>query len=150
MKSHRSLRVALLLLAACTAGGIGLKAQSYSIDWHKVAAGGGTSTNGQFTLSGTIGQSDAGESMANARYRLAGGFWALPTLLQTPGAPTLHITSSSPGWVTLWWQATAPDYILQESANLAPPQWVLSGTGTNNPVTIPAMLPARMYRLIKP
>ena len=35
-------------------------AQQYSIDWHKIAGGGGTSTNGQFTLSGTIGQSDAG------------------------------------------------------------------------------------------
>jgi len=31
-------------------------AQSYSIDWFKVAGGGGTSTNAQYSLSGTIGQ----------------------------------------------------------------------------------------------
>jgi len=28
------------------------RAQSYSINWYKVAGGGGTSTNGQFSLSG--------------------------------------------------------------------------------------------------
>src|SRR5471030_636315 len=28
--------------------------QSYSIDWYKISGGGGTSTNGQYLLSGTI------------------------------------------------------------------------------------------------
>ena len=35
-------------------------AQSYSIDWYKVAGGGGTSTGAMYQVSGTIGQSDAG------------------------------------------------------------------------------------------
>ncbi|HXR05029.1 MAG TPA: hypothetical protein VN836_10025, partial [Verrucomicrobiae bacterium] len=35
-------------------------AQQYSIDWHKVAGGGGTSSGGTFAVSGTIGQPDAG------------------------------------------------------------------------------------------
>ena len=34
-------------------------AQSYSIDWWKVAGGGGTSTGGAYQISGTIGQPDA-------------------------------------------------------------------------------------------
>ena len=38
-------------------------AQSYSINWYKVAGGGGTSTNAQFSLSGTIGQPDASGAM---------------------------------------------------------------------------------------
>jgi hypothetical protein len=35
-------------------------AQSYSIDWYKVAGGGGVSTGGVYSVSGTIGQPEAG------------------------------------------------------------------------------------------
>ena len=35
-------------------------AQAYSIDWYKIAGGGGTSTDGTYPVSGTIGQPDAG------------------------------------------------------------------------------------------
>jgi hypothetical protein len=34
-------------------------AQSYLIDWYKVAGGGGTSTGSVYAISGTIGQPDA-------------------------------------------------------------------------------------------
>ena len=40
-----------------------LRAQTYSIAWYKISGGGGTSTNGQYALSGTIGQHDAGTAM---------------------------------------------------------------------------------------
>src|ERR1035437_2294046 len=33
--------------------------QSYSIDWYKIAGGGGSSTGGVYAVSGTIGQPDA-------------------------------------------------------------------------------------------
>ena len=39
-------------------------AQSYSIDWSTIDGGGGTSTNGQYSLSGTIGQPDASGAMS--------------------------------------------------------------------------------------
>ena len=39
-------------------------AQQYSVDWYKVAGGGGTSTNGQYSVSGTIGQPDASAAAA--------------------------------------------------------------------------------------
>ena len=64
--------------------------QSYSIDWNKVAGGGGTSTGGPYSVSGTIGQHDAGGPMTGGNYALTGGFWALISVAQTPGAPTLH------------------------------------------------------------
>jgi len=38
-----------------------LHAQTYSIDWYKIAGGGGTSTGGVYAVSGTIGQHDAGD-----------------------------------------------------------------------------------------
>ena len=34
-------------------------AQSYSIDWHKVSGGRGTSTSGVYSVSGTIGQANS-------------------------------------------------------------------------------------------
>ena len=52
------------------------RAQSYSLDWHKIAGGGGTSTGGVYAVSGTIGQHDAGGPMAGGNYSLTGGFWA--------------------------------------------------------------------------
>ena len=36
-------------------------AQSYQIDWFTIDGGGGTSTGGVYSVSGTIGQPDAGD-----------------------------------------------------------------------------------------
>ena len=69
-------------------------AQQYSIDWYKVAGGGGTSTGGTYSVSGTIGQHDASGPMTGGNYSLTGGFWALISVVQTPGAPTLYISHS--------------------------------------------------------
>ena len=55
-------------------------AQSFSIDWFTIAGGGGTSSGGDFTLNGTIGQPEAG-TMSGGNYSLAGGFWGG---IQTP------------------------------------------------------------------
>ena len=46
-------------------------AQSYAITWWTVDGGGGTSAGGGYTLSGTIGQPDAG-IMTGGGYTLAG------------------------------------------------------------------------------
>ena len=64
------------LLAAFTA-----LAADYSIDWFTIDSGGGTSTNGQYSLTGTIGQPDAG-AMASATFSVQGGFWNSALTLQ--------------------------------------------------------------------
>jgi hypothetical protein len=51
-------------------------AQSYAITWWTVDGGGGTSTGGGYTLSGTIGQPDAGV-LSGGGYTLTGGFWGV-------------------------------------------------------------------------
>jgi hypothetical protein len=140
-------RTLLLLLAALAAG---VASAQYSIDWFKIAGGGGTSTNGQYSLRGTLGQPEAGGPLTNGVYALTGGFWALPTLVQTPGAPMLHITNAAPGFATLWWDPPTPGFTLQSTDSLAPTNWVNAPTGTNNPASVPAALPARFYRLLKP
>ncbi|MHC4621196.1 MAG: hypothetical protein ACYTEQ_25900, partial [Planctomycetota bacterium] len=48
--------------------------RGYSIDWYTVDGGGGTSGGGQYALTGTIGQPDAGE-MTGGPYQVLGGFW---------------------------------------------------------------------------
>ena len=69
-----------ILVVAATVAAVTVLAQSFSIDWHTIDGGGGTSTGGVYSVSGTIGQPDAG--VANGgNYSLAGGFWGA---IQTP------------------------------------------------------------------
>ena len=129
-------------------------AQSYSIDWYKVADGGGTSTNGQYSLSGTIGQHDASGPMTGGSYSLTGGFWSLISVVQTPGLPNLTITFVGPNSVKVSW----PDmgsYTLQQNSNLAGGSWTISGysittaNGTNS-ITIMSPTGNLFFRLQNP
>ena len=92
-------------------------AQQYSIDWYKIAGGGGTSTGGTYAVSGTIGQHDAAGPMTGGDYSLTGGFWALISVVQTAGAPTLYISQSG-NTVTVYWQ-NVTGWSLQQNNNLA-------------------------------
>ena len=91
--------------------------QPYSMDWYKVSGGGGTSSNGQYNISGTIGQQDAGGPMAGGGYSLTGGFWALISVVQTVGLPDLIITHVGNNAIVSW-PATG-SYTLQQNSNLA-------------------------------
>ncbi len=62
----------VIAVAACASAA---RAQ-LDIPWHTIDGGGGTSTGGTYTLSGTIGQPDAGPTMTGGNYALTGGFWA--------------------------------------------------------------------------
>ena len=65
------LLVCVLLLFA---GGVAFAATDATIPWWTVDSGGGTSSSSGYSLSGTIGQADAG-AMSGGNYSLAGGFW---------------------------------------------------------------------------
>lgn len=106
-------------------------AQSYSINWYKIAGGGGTSTNGQYSLSGTIGQHDAGGPMTGGSYSLTGGFWALISIIQTPGAPTLYITHSG-NTVTVFWQNVSGWSLEQNNSLTTPAAWSTNSTWTTS------------------
>ena len=62
-------RWAVFLLLVCNSA-----FAQYSIDWFTVDGGGGTTSDGVYEISGTIGQADAG-SMSGGGYTLNGGFW---------------------------------------------------------------------------
>jgi hypothetical protein len=125
-------------------------AQSYAIDWFTIDGGGGTSTGGVYSLSGTIGQPDAGPALTGRPYTLQGGFWPAAVAIQEPGAPTLVIVPTAPGLATVSWAPATPGFVLQVSDTLTPAVWVNTPSGAANPVTVPSTLPIRFYRLIKP
>jgi hypothetical protein len=108
-------------------------AQNYSIGWYKIAGGGGTSTGGEYQVSGTIGQHDAGGPMTGGNFSLTGGFWAV---VQMPGAPLLTITHSG-NTVVISWPSPSMGFILQTNSNVANvPGWSnFGGTVNDNGVT---------------
>lgn len=125
-------------------------AQTYSIDWSTVDGGGGTSTGGVYSVSGTIGQPDASGPMTNGQYSVTGGFWPLPTVIQTPGAPMLSIVANAPGQATISWSPATVGFVLQETALLSPTNWTNSVSGVTNPIVVPLTVPSKFYRLFKP
>jgi hypothetical protein len=122
----------------------------YAIDWHTIDGGGGKSTGGVYSVSGTIGQPDAGRPMTNGQYSVTGGFWVLPTAVQTTNAPTLTIAPATPGNATIFWTPNTPGFVLQETFGLSPTNWINSASGSTNPIVVPASLPTKFYRLLKP
>ena len=106
--------LAVLLLALVVFTG---DAQDHAIDWWTVDGGGGTSTGGVYTLSGTIGQPDAGQT-SGGTFTLVGGFWGVVAAIQTPGAPLLSAVLTN-GAVTVFWPRPAEGWALEEVASLA-------------------------------
>ncbi len=43
-----------------------------------------------------------------------------------------------------------PGFTLQSTHSLLPTNWMHTPSGTNNPAIVPATLPTRFYRLLKP
>ena len=64
--------VALSLTALAAPAAMG---HDFSIYWYTIDGGGGTSSGGDFVLSGTIGQHDAGGPMVGGDFSVTGGFW---------------------------------------------------------------------------
>lgn len=122
----------------------------YAITWHTIDGGGGTSTGGVYSVSGTIGQPDAGATMTSGQYSVTGGFWALPTAVQTTNAPTLTIVPAGTGLAQISWTPNTPGFVLQETWVLSPANWTNSPSGATNPIVVPATLPTKFYRLFKP
>ncbi len=92
-------------------------AQPFSIDWHMIGGGGGTSTGGAFSLRRSIGQPEAEVVMTGGNLSLTGGFWNVDANGQTPDAPvTPTVRHTWTGTVSgnwseprNWSPATVPD-----------------------------------------
>lgn len=136
-----------LFLGILVAGTISAGAQQYRIDWFTIDGGGGTSSGGGYTLSGTIGQPDAG-TLTGGNFVLEGGFWGGAFAVQQVGAPTLFIQRAGAN-VTISWDPNTPGFVLQESLSLSPASWS-NVSGGSNGVSLPASGPTKFYRLHRP
>ena len=137
----------LLLVAAA------VQAQQYTIGWYKIAGGGGASSDGVYSVKGTIGQAEAGAAMNGNPYSLEGGFWSLLATLPAPGAPPLTIQQTATNTIVISWPATAGNWVLQESATGVAGTWsnvsilpvLVNGTMQ---VILPASESSNQFRLV--
>jgi hypothetical protein len=142
----KNLFLSLGLLVALSAS-----AQNYSIDWYKVAGGGGTSTSAVYTVSGTIGQHDAGGPLIGGSYSVMGGFWALYSV-QTAGAPKLRIFLTATNTAIVSWPSPSTGWKLQQIPNLSTGTWVIPGetindNGSDKFIVVKPPVGNRFYRL---
>ena len=144
----------LSLLCFAVAG----RAQPYEISWFTVDGGGGTSSGGAYTVSGTIGQPDAGQ-LAGGGYTLSGGFWGVVAAVQTAGAPLLTVSRSGIA-VVVKWPFPSTGFVLQQTTALTSPPSAIVWTDVTSPaaihvgadwtVTFLAPTGNRFFRLRKP
>jgi hypothetical protein len=145
-------------MAGCAALALALvalagRAQSYSVDWFSIDGGGGTSTGGVYSVTGTIGQPDAGHS-SGGNYTIDGGFWGIIAAVQTPGSPLLSVSATKTNTVVVSWPYPSTGFNLQQNSILGTTNW--AGV-TNSPVQVGAQLQIivqppvgnRYYRLVK-
>jgi hypothetical protein len=123
----------LMLLFSLVVPSLGF-AQSYSIDWYKVSGGGGTSTGGVYSVSGTIGQPEAGSALSGGNYSVTGGFWSHIAVVQTPGAPLLTITLTTTNTALVSWASPSTGWSLQQNNDLSTANWVAGPSPVDNGV----------------
>ncbi|MFM9996197.1 MAG: hypothetical protein ACKVU4_10390 [Phycisphaerales bacterium] len=91
-------RLAMMILVPILLGASNAAAQmgpGLDLTWNTYDGGGGVSTGGGFTVTGTIGQPDAG-GMAGAPYEVRGGFWGSPS-----GPPPCYPDCNNSGNLTV-------------------------------------------------
>jgi hypothetical protein len=144
-----SLFTALVMIASFA------RAQSYSLEWFTIDGGGGNSTGGGYSLSGTIGQPDAGGPLTGGNFTLTGGFWSFLSVVQTPGAPALNIALTTTNTALIWWPSPSSGWTLLQNTNLATTNWVaapetVQDNGSIKFIIVNPPTAQRFYRLYKP
>jgi hypothetical protein len=148
MKPTFLLSLLLSLLAVSARG------QSYAIDWFTIDGGGGTSTGGVYSVTGTIGQPDAG-LMSGGNFTIQGGFWGILAAVQSAGAPLLRVVLTSSNTVVVAWPAPSTGFSLQQNSDLGTTNWAaatngIAVVGSENQVIVAPPIGNRFYRLFHP
>jgi len=128
----------------------------YSLDWTTIDGGGGTSTGGVYSVTGTIGQPDAG-AMSGGPFTLQGGFWGAIAAVQTPGAPLLKIALNPQlSTLSVSWPSPSSGWTLQQNTTSVGSQnWsnvtaTIQDDGTSKILIVNPPTGNRFYRLQKP
>jgi len=133
---------------------VSARAQNYSIDWHTIDGGGGTSTGGVYSVSGTIGQPDARPTLSGGNFSVNGGFWNLVSVVQTPGAPLLSLSLTATNTAVISWPFPSTGFALEENPWLGTTNWMTVTNAVQNDssfkwVVVPANAGSEFYRLKK-
>jgi hypothetical protein len=129
-------------------------AQSYSIDWFTLDAGGGNSAGGSYSLDGSIGQPEAGPTLSGGSFSLTGGYWSL-VAVPTTSAPVLHIFLTPTNTAVIFWPSASTGFALQQNSQLGTSNWVAAtqtnhDDGTNKFIIVNPTTGTRYYRLSRP
>ena len=129
-----------------------LCAAEFSIDCHTVTGGGGTSSGGDYEVSGTIGQADANPTMSGEDYAVEGGFWTLIASVQAPCTPSLTISVTTTNTVIVSWPSASTRFVLQETPDANTANWsdsklTPSFNGATSSVIVPVGVENRFFRL---
>ena len=143
-----------LFLAFCLLLPVFGQAQTYSIDWFTIDGGGGTGTGGVYSISGTVGQPDAGH-LSGGNFTLDGGFWGIISTVQTIGAPNLNIQVTATNTIMVSWPSPSTGFNLQQNLDLTAANWVtpsesVTDNGTLKFIIVNPPVGNRFYRLSKP
>ena len=129
-------------------------AQNFTIDWWTTAAGGNSSAGGNYTLTGTIGQPDAGK-MSGGGFTLQGGFRSVVAALPAEVRPSLGVRLTN-GVAIVYWPLWAADFALDQTHTLGsrPIPWEpvslpYQTNATHVYVTVPAPAGPRFFQLRK-
>jgi hypothetical protein len=137
MKTHL-----LSMMVAATIVASSLQASNFSIPWHTVDGGGGTSTSndGRYSVSGTAGQPDAGVLLSSdGQWQVYGGFWFPEAICDC----RLDIQRSG-SMVVVTWPATFRGCALETATELLSPPGRTAWTPVN------ATLVGDIYTYITP
>ena len=120
----------------------------YSVSWSKIAGGGVTvpDAGGVHALRGTVGQADAGGTLVNGPYAVAGGFWPGVSLPPLPEPPLLAAELLGGGRVRIFWPLPATGFVLDQSTSPGS----LPGGGDWSPVPFPYLTNASYIFIIGP
>ncbi len=88
MKRKLTYPLLVILIGLLAAGAALAQGSGLQVPWYTVDGGGGHSAGGGYSVSGTIGQPDAGPSLGGDGFSLSGGFWLEPAEQGSNSAPT--------------------------------------------------------------
>ena len=154
MKTTAALRAMVLAIFSISP----LAAQEFGVDWFAIDGGGGTSTGGEYSVSGSIGQVDAGNTFGGD-FAVIGGFWSIVTVVESAATPSLRVSLAEGRVIIAWPENGNADFVLEETTALSnfsgSTPWTAvhvtpeASNGTNS-VSLPPAAGNHFYRLHKP
>ncbi len=148
--SERWWRSGVFALVFTAAGMLVMAADTFQLEHAGVGSGGGTSSGGDFVVTGQIGGIGDGHS-AGGTFTLEGGSLAMFMVVQTAGAPLLTLTRAGSD-VVISWPVTATGFGLEQTGSMSSPAWGGTGltpvvVGDSYQVTVPASGGSKFFRL---